>query len=358
MPEITFVLPGRGSSGGVRVTVEMANQLLLLDYNVRIAHRVQPVLSKGSFRGLARKAWTNGGLCFSNTDWLEQFKGRSEKFTDLRKLRFSAGEIVIAVGTHTVHDVSELDSNIIKVRFNHGLNVSASHLTNAAWSLPMLTITVSHTLIPVLESLSGGKVLAVIPNGTWPHEYHVEDIDRDGIGFVYSSDPIKAPEHALELMQSMSKTWPVVRQYSFGADRRPKGARHLEYTRYPSIEKARKIYNRCLIWLLPSRGEGFPAPVLEAMACGCVVISTNNLGSCEIVRHGVNGFLVDVGDLNAFMKYIRMTLDDPALRERLVAGGLNTVREFSWNNAVTRMDRFLKHLIEGRRYPIDDLVVQ
>jgi len=348
MPKVTFVLPGRGRSGGVRVTVEMANRLLRLGYDVRVAYRTSPMLTRDWFKDILKNFVDYKIQKLTNTDWLDKFNGRSKKYSNLSGVRFAEREVVIAVGTHTVRDVYRLTGGVIKVRYNHGLSLDNPELTEHVWGLPMTTVTVSNTLVSRLEELCGAGVAAVIPNGIDSSEYFVENgAARDGVGFMYSSHPIKRPEDMICFAQDLGAEMPGIPQYYFGTDPRPTGLEQGTYVRYPSVAEARKIYNRCLVWISTSLGEGLPGPILEAMACGCAVVSADNLGAKELIKDGKNGFLVPVGDIEAFVTTVRRLIADPGLRERIVGSAFNTVKKFSWEKAVEKMDTFLTGLVDG-----------
>lgn len=344
---ITFLLPGNGRSGGVRVTVEMANQLLLCGHNVRIGHFRNPVYTKtGLKRTLRCILWRLRNI--SETDWLNRFNGKNESFAKLEDLKFSGGEVVIAVGSVLVNELFDLDKDIYKVRYCHGLSGHKSELKHSAWSLPMPTISVSEPLVPVIEELSGEKVLGIVPNGINPAEYFIESgIKRDGIGTIFSNSYEKAPEDTLKLLDCVARRWPHLRQYVFGKECEPKGLNKVSYWRYPSIAKVHELYNCSKIWLVPSRSEGFGLPILEAMACGSVVISTDTLGASELISHGKNGFVVPFGDTEDFMHYIELILRDNKLCRCLVEQGLETVAKYTWSNATGRMLVCLNKLLEG-----------
>src|SRR6266496_1600872 len=163
VPRVTFVLPGGGPSGGVRVTVEMARRLMDRGHKVRIAHRHPPLFSKEYMGGLARGILRRLERA-QNFDWVRQFLGANEAYTDFNKLDFCSGEIVIAVGEHAVQDVYELKRDVLKVRYCHGFFDDLPELNKYAWGVPMPTISVSQGLVPQLERYAEARVLAVVPN--------------------------------------------------------------------------------------------------------------------------------------------------------------------------------------------------
>ena len=76
---------------------------------------------------------------------------------------------------------------------------------------------------------------------------------------------------------------------------------------------------RAALFALSSRWEGFPNVLLEALACGCPVVSTDCLaGPREILENGMFGRLVPVGDATALAEAMAATLDAPPLRRSLV----------------------------------------
>jgi glycosyltransferase involved in cell wall biosynthesis len=60
-----------------------------------------------------------------------------------------------------------------------------------------------------------------------------------------------------------------------------------------------KIYQAASVFVLPSIEDGFGLVIVEAMACGLPVIATENTGGPDIIRDGVDGFLVPIRDAQA-----------------------------------------------------------
>jgi glycosyltransferase involved in cell wall biosynthesis len=344
---VTFLLPGDNRSGGVRVTAVMGNMLLARGWDVRIAHRRPGRLT---VRGLAETATRAVRTVVPGREegWLHVFRGRVERYADVNGLSFAPQEVVIAVGTYMVPDVVAIRAGVTKVRFNHGFPAEMSDDFRAAWSIPMTTITVSRTMVSRLEAMSGGKVAAVVPNGIDRAEYfEVPGVRRDAVGTIYSSHPNKAPADIVRLVNRVGEAMPAVPRLLFSTEPRPDGLAGASYEMYPPIARAREIYSRSVAWLLASTTEGLPGPVLEAMACGAVVVSTDNEGSLEVIEDGVNGLIVPRGDIEAFLPKIRALFEDDALRRRLAAGGFETAKRFSWDVAAERMDAFLRGVAGG-----------
>jgi glycosyltransferase involved in cell wall biosynthesis len=342
--KITFVLPGGGSSGGVRVTVIMANLLLNLGHNIRIAYRIPAILSKARFKLILNKIISRMLKKSKDTNWLDDFNGILDKFTDLQKLKFEDGEIVIAVGTFTITDVYKLKDNVIKIRYCHGYDLTNMELTRSAWGVSMPTIAVSSTLNQMHEELCNEQIREIIPNGIDTNDYYQDNYKKNGIGIIYGAPKIKDPETIIKLLKCIHQKWEDIPLYIFGAYEKPAELDFLKYHKFPTIVKARELYSRSKIWLVASKSEGFSVPILEAMACGAAIISTDTFGGRELIKHGINGYLVPVGDIDSFMKYIELLLNNEELRQQIIKSGFETVKNFTWENAVIKMNMFLKKI--------------
>lgn len=98
----------------------------------------------------------------------------------------------------------------------------------------------------------------------------------------------------------------------------------------------------CRVFVLPSYREGTPRSVLEAMATGRPILTTNVPGCRETVIDGVNGFLVPVRDHEALAKKMRWMIDNPIECERMGDQSLCLVREKYDVDKVNR--KMLEHI--------------
>ncbi len=100
------------------------------------------------------------------------------------------------------------------------------------------------------------------------------------------------------------------------------------------------LYGAAQAFVFPTLYEGFGFPVVEAMACGCPVITSNVSSLPEIA--GDAALLVDplgVAEIGSAMKKI---VAEPELRQRMVATGLRRAALFSWERCAAETLAFLK----------------
>ena len=120
------------------------------------------------------------------------------------------------------------------------------------------------------------------------------------------------------------------------------------YVRGPSDEGVNELLNQATVFVQTSIHEGFCLPPLEAMAAGAPVVCTDANGNRDFCVDGQNCLMVEP-EPAAVAAGIRRVLDDPELRDRLVAGGRETVLDYAWDEA----DRPARALPgrRGRRAP-------
>ena len=85
------------------------------------------------------------------------------------------------------------------------------------------------------------------------------------------------------------------------------------------------IIRKMDLLILPSKEEGLGRVLLEAMDVGTPVIGTKIGGIPVIIEHGVNGLLVDYGDVDNLKRSIIEILQNDSLREEIIQGGYETI---------------------------------
>jgi glycosyltransferase involved in cell wall biosynthesis len=105
----------------------------------------------------------------------------------------------------------------------------------------------------------------------------------------------------------------------------------IEVLGYVSAAQLDSLYNRASIFAFPSLDEGFGMPILEAMAHGVPVMTSNCSAMPEVA--GDAALLVDPNDIADAL--LRLATDQ-TLRENLIRRGKERIKQFTWDSAVAR----------------------
>lgn len=92
------------------------------------------------------------------------------------------------------------------------------------------------------------------------------------------------------------------------------------------VEEPAGFFRKSKVLVMPSRSEGLPTSMLEAMACGCVPV-VSRVGNIEDAAiHGENAFLVnDYKDIDTFATFTHTLLSDDNFRNKMATHGISTV---------------------------------
>lgn len=122
-------------------------------------------------------------------------------------------------------------------------------------------------------------------------------------------------------------------------------ANHVRALGWVEGETKSKLLRAATVFCLPSYVEGLPMGVLEAMAAGTPVIATRVGGVPDAISNGVEGFLIEPGDVDALVNATTALLADPALRQRMGAAGRAKIAgEFAAERVIARIDAIYRDL--------------
>lgn len=96
------------------------------------------------------------------------------------------------------------------------------------------------------------------------------------------------------------------------------------------------------VFLLNTAYEGFSHAILEAMGEGVPIVTTRVCGNPEIIRHGVNGYLVAYNNKEELVRAVLSVMSDEALRSRFKKNGRETIREFTRDKMIMTTVQLLK----------------
>jgi glycosyltransferase involved in cell wall biosynthesis len=107
------------------------------------------------------------------------------------------------------------------------------------------------------------------------------------------------------------------------------------------------VYAACDVFFLSSRREGLPNSILEAMAMGLPVVTTDVAGAKELVLDGQTGYVSPQGDVESLARALLALLGNPALRQRAGQRGRERVeREFSFTRRLRRIEDLYARILQ------------
>ncbi|NVM38511.1 MAG: glycosyltransferase family 4 protein [Candidatus Lokiarchaeota archaeon] len=103
------------------------------------------------------------------------------------------------------------------------------------------------------------------------------------------------------------------------------------------------FYNQADIFFFPSRGEGLPGVLMEAMIYQVPIISNNIPGVRDLIKHMENGILCETEDITCYKEAIKRLLRDEKLRNEFKENGINTIKsKFLWKNNLLKFESIYK----------------
>jgi glycosyltransferase involved in cell wall biosynthesis len=335
---ITFLVPGRGLVGGIKVMGEYAGRLRNRGHTVTIVYR-------RTSRNVKR--WLQRLLRRQVPDALDESGCPLVPVREFEASGVPDADAVVATGLRAVRAAATFPSQKGRlVEIVQGVTHMEEDPPRArdVMALPALRVAVSDAVATYLKDRFGVEAV-VVPNGVDHEQFYNPDRQfraPRSVGMLYAPGEMKGTAEGFEAMRRVRERWPDVRLVLFGA-RRPEGAPpRVEAVVRPRPGRLRTLYSSCEIWLAPSRSEGFGLPVLEAMACRVVPVATRCGGHEFIVEDGVSGFLVPVGDAQAMADRMGLLIQDEPILRKMAEAAHERSLAFDWERSTDRLESLLK----------------
>jgi glycosyltransferase involved in cell wall biosynthesis len=235
--------------------------------------------------------------------------------------------------------------------FLQGHGVFPSAVEDLAVRLPGAKVCVGTWLadLVVHEGVPTSRV-AHVPNGIDHFKFRVTRpiaARRPQVAMNFDPHPIKGGDVGLAAIKELRAELEVP-AVVFGT-RIPAEPLSAGVTFVDSPSQARlsaDIYNRASVFLQPGWREGFGLCAVEAMACGCALVTADNGGSADYAFDGETALVCPAGDAGAMAAALRRLVRDDALRTRIATNGARFVEGFRWDVSAKRLREVASDLIE------------
>lgn len=165
----------------------------------------------------------------------------------------------------------------------------------------------------------------------------IGSFQKDGNGWGEGNEPklIKGPDVLVEVVKKLAQEVPVfvlLTGPARGYVKKHLDAAAISYS-HEFIEDYLDLPSRFApldVYINPSREEGGPKGILEAMAAGVFVASTKVGMAPDVIVHGRNGALVDVGDVDGMVSAILASYSDRDSMRRMMAQARQDILSYDW----------------------------
>ena len=213
------------------------------------------------------------------------------------------------------------------------------------WKDAYFVVANSQGLCDLALKSAPQKEIGVIYNGIDINEFFPDYAKKDKNKFtvicVSRVTPRKGIRFLVQAVEKLSKKYDNLRLIVVGDGNERDSLENLvqevglkekiAFTGPIPHENVGEYYNKSDIFALPSFNEGMSNTMLEALACGLPLIATNTGGAEELVKDGVNGFIVKMSDAEDLAEKIEKFLINKELEEKMGKESRLLAEKMSWS---------------------------
>lgn len=367
--KVCILVPGNILGGGVKLPVRLASHLSR-KHDVTLMY---PIIKHYTpYHKLLTTSWLSkirfiiGGLSRYRSNFI--FDNELDKNVKLRTYLLVPSEIILkqfdVIIYPSVWQYHELKSfRLDRVRKIHWTLADSLFCSSASTGFPINSILQAYLADDILIAPSqmtavnleryGVKVWAVIPGGVDPifkNQSRSYSMERPTVlGYFQPMWWVKGSATLIQCLRQLRLRYPLVRIELFGHQNctvAMSGSSVCDgFFSGLSFKEVPELFRRHDIFVYPSYTDGFPSPPLEAMACGCAVVTTRVGAVPEYARHEENALLCDPMDNEGMFNQVERLILDRDLRMRLSYQAPLEASRWSWEECASKFDAVLHEVV-------------
>lgn len=332
---INFILPPAllKAAGGYKVVYQYANFISERGNSVYIYYwsrggensKKIPRILMHQFRKL---------IATSEPKWFKLHKNiKKRAIIDINDNSVRDADITICTSIDTVEKVMNLSKKKgKKIHFVQGHEnwFIGEKETQRIYKLDMDKIVVSSYLKEIISKTYKGNIY-LVRNGIdtdcfYPTNTHNDNIFS--ISMMFNANCQKNSEMGIRIFEKLKQEYPKLEVYLFSVEKRPENIPlWINFKTMANESELRDIYNNTAIYCCTSDSEGYGLPSLEAMACGCTLVTTNNKGCLEYAVHDYNSLVSEIRDEKKMYENIKYLFNNPDILITYQQNAYNFVME-------------------------------
>lgn len=356
MKKIAFLLPvcERTPGGGSKVMFEYANYFANNGYIVTIYFCAWNLGNKKWIPKVIQRILAKT-IVKIRPRWFKLHKNiRKKAIFSISDNEIEDNDVLITTHVSTIRSVSKLNkSKGIKINLIQGLenwNVSDDELFET-YRLGLINVAVASWIAKIVEDKSGNRCEYVsngIDTTIFKEILPVEERNPHSIIFHYREVPIKGCKYALKTLDLLSNKYKDLQVTVIGNSVKSKEiSDKYNYVYNVTAKEVAKLNNNAAIFMCSTIEEGFGLPGLEAMACGCALVTTDYLGGKEYAKNNINALISPVKDYETMAQNIEILMNDNKKRIEIAKNGIEDAKSHSVLNSAQKLEKIILKNLES-----------
>lgn len=240
--------------------------------------------------------------------------------------------------------------------FYTGSSFFGKYLIRKFYKKAASILVLSNEMKTFVQQLDSGLETDIFPNPICIIE-RPEQVQREHtflfMGRIFPGKGLEELLSAFQKLQSVYPEWKLLiggtgdASYEASLKTRFATVGNCEWLGWVSGKQKQDLYNIAGVFVLPSYGEGQSISILEAMAAGIPVVTTDVGGNSYLIENDKSGILVAPKDAHAFYQGMKRLVEDAALRASLAKEARSRVEEvFDYEHVKQQLEILYKDLLQ------------